>query len=555
MESLRERQRREVLDEDKVINQRVFDREKEAVKVMGESVLPKKTRDIESETSVDKLIESIQRVLEGKMVSIEFLMTYLAEKGKAFKGDSLRAYNNLIINTDFVSLWNQLVRVYTTAGLSRNSQEAIKVKFQDLKTNIDAMDYGLEELFQLYIESEFFEVDNYKQAYRLLQSQAIYRNVKNQLFQGQNYRQIDAPEISISVKEIISELSEEQRQKLKMIEESPIEDRSLLKLPIEIGQNADRIRALESEMGFVLPDDVKENISGLTKRQEEQAFNEIRGSQGLLPEEVEGATVESLRQDYDDMKDNLDQQKLEIGKNIPELKHTLIELQKDLLKQRRYIQQYPEEMDEKGQYSRELRAEEDKYNQMLEYVQRVRQLLNENLQRQRSLKRDYEEIRKWYDNAQVELQEKKVQQQKQMTKVIRYGKAASIRKPNRFLLRDARRGRGNVVQDDDDNQCYYKVGRGNVAQEDDDGEAYYQTGRGKPVYLGRASFPLQLGQKRGTKPPANPYNLNRIRRSYNDRDYGHDDDNDNDLYNFSRGGSKFEFNDERNDLYKIQGMK
>ena len=64
MESLRERQRREILDEDKNINQRVFEREKEAVRLMSESVLPKKSRDIESETSVEKLVESVQRVLE-----------------------------------------------------------------------------------------------------------------------------------------------------------------------------------------------------------------------------------------------------------------------------------------------------------------------------------------------------------------------------------------------------------------------------------------------------------------------------------------------------------
>lgn len=546
---------------------------------MQDSVLPKKTRDIESESSVDKLIESINRLLEGKMVSIEFLFSFLANNTISFRGDSLRAYNNLVVNGDFVSLWNQLIRVYTTEGISRTTQEAIKVKLQDLKTNIDAIDYGLGELFQIYIEGEEYELDNYKQANRLLQSQAIYRNVKNQLNQGQHYRQINTTEVEISLKEVISELSEEQRKVLKRIGDQPIEDRSLLKLPIQLGQNAERIRALESEMGFNLPEPVKENIGQLTKRQEDQAFKEIREVRGELPEVVDGQSVESLRQDYQYHKDRLDQEKMDINKNIPELKSALRRAMKDLTKQRRYIQQFPEQLDEKEEYSPELRGEEEKYQQIEEYIQTTRQVLNENLLRQRDIRDDEENLRQWFENSLQQLEESKLERQQEITKTKRFRKASETVKPDRPLARDINREiekeeRMIREEEKEERKRQRRMRREKEEKEEKPSSAipkkdYYAKGYLKTlerpqlgaiaskfgfqvrsnstkdslikkilelqgdipeeersyVGMGKSAFPLQLGQKRSKR------------------------------HELEMSGGAFEFNDSRNDLYTLQGLE
>jgi hypothetical protein len=177
MESTRKRQQREIVDEDLNLGRRVFALNEKQVKAFDETVLPRKTRDIESEISVDKLIESLNKTLESKQVALEFLLTQ-SRLEKGFKKDSLQAYNQLVVNGDVVSVYNQIIRIFLQNGLSRSSYDSIKVKLQELKPNIDAIDFGLGEVVQLLFESNSAEV---KQVTRLIQAQAVYRNIKNQL--------------------------------------------------------------------------------------------------------------------------------------------------------------------------------------------------------------------------------------------------------------------------------------------------------------------------------------------------------------------------------------
>jgi hypothetical protein len=307
------------------------------------------------------------------------------------------------------------------------------------------------------------------------------------------------------LKEIVSEISEEQRMILRQIGDLPIEDRSLLKLPIEIGQNAERIRALESEMGFVLPEDVKENIGKLTKREEEQAFKEIREVEGALPEVVEGASFESLRADYEEMKDELDVEKAFLNREIPDLKQTIKALSKDVRAQRRYIQTFPEDIDEKtGGYSTELRGEEEKYNNLLEAVKNTRRELDQMMNRQRQISRDEDEIKTWFENAVVNLQQDMYKKRLRGERVERFRKATEIRPKDRQLIRDLPKAR---------------------AVPNPEG-----SGRQKTVYLGRASYPIQIGQKRGK---------------------GYNSESEDEMMM----GGAFQFNDSRDDFYKIRGLK
>ena len=139
MQSLRDRQILEVLDEDRNINRQVFDREKEQVRVSQESILPKKTRDLEAETSVDKLVENINRIVENKLTSLEYLLSKIVSTKDIGDAEGRRSYNNVVSNGDIITNYNQLIRVYTVEGISRASQELIKVKLQDIKPNIDAI--------------------------------------------------------------------------------------------------------------------------------------------------------------------------------------------------------------------------------------------------------------------------------------------------------------------------------------------------------------------------------------------------------------------------------
>ena len=74
MESLRNKQIREVLDIWKNVGSQVFDREKSQVAMMNESVAPATQRDTVVEVDTDKGIENLQKILENKMNQLEFLL-------------------------------------------------------------------------------------------------------------------------------------------------------------------------------------------------------------------------------------------------------------------------------------------------------------------------------------------------------------------------------------------------------------------------------------------------------------------------------------------------
>lgn len=266
MQSLRDRQIREVLDEDQNINRQVFDREKQQVRVFQDNVLPKKTRDTEAEISVDKLIENLNRILENKLTSLEYLLSKIVGTSNIGDAEGRRSYNNVVSNGDFITTYNQLIRVYTTQGISRNSQEIIKVKFQEIKPNIDAIIYGIEELVQYLFEADKSD----KEIFQLIRSQAVYQIVKDQLYRGSSYKIIEQGDIQVSLKEVLSDLSEVQRVELRDISERDITEKSLLKLPIEIGQDEGRLQALEAEFGFRLPREIGE----FGRKEREQAFKE-----------------------------------------------------------------------------------------------------------------------------------------------------------------------------------------------------------------------------------------------------------------------------------------
>lgn len=383
MESLRERQRREVVDEDANISKRVFAMNEKQVQAFNETVLPKKTRDIESEISIDKLIEGLNRILEQKQVSLETLLTRAGDQ-KSLKGDSFQAYTQLVSNGDVVALFNQITRIYTAPGLSRASLESIKVKLQDLKPNIDAIDYGLGEAIQLFFEGSI----NDKQISRLLQSQAVYRTLKNQL-SNNVYQPITISDIEISAKEILSELSENQRKNIQPDKEVLIQDRTLLNLPIQLGQNKQRIEALESELGFQIPEDLKQKADELLPRQLEDVFR-VSDDKSI---------VES-RKTYDERKKKLENEKNALQFVIPSLVSRLKTYTRQLGKQRAYMDSLPEEKG--GEYSTKLAGEEEKYNRILESVYELRRSIDEKKSRQGQIVDEENQLRKWYEERELE---------------------------------------------------------------------------------------------------------------------------------------------------------
>ena len=337
MSSLRDRQIREVLDEDKNIDRRVFDIAKDQVRLWDESVLPKKTRDMEAEMSVDKLIEVINKTIERKVVSLEALLSGMSSRDRLEQ----RSYESVVDNGDIITAYNQLVRILMTTGISRTSQELIKVKFQEMKPNIDAMMYGLDELIRYLFQSG----KSSKEIFQLVRSQAVYNVINKQLYRGSSYRPIEQGDLTVSIREIISKLSEVQRAKLEQISQQDVSERSLLNFPVEQQNEEVKIRALEAELGVPLPRKLLAEYGGEEK---EQAVSEFAGfnREALVKTEQDYARqLQHYEQQKKAREDQIKQEKRDV-RVIYRQKQGMEAQSEQLLRSQRYFDQDDDKADE-----------------------------------------------------------------------------------------------------------------------------------------------------------------------------------------------------------------
>ena len=397
MQSIRDRQKKEVLDEDLNLGRRVFAMTEKQVKAFDESVLPKGNKDIQSEIAVDKLLEALQRLLESKTIALETLLSR-AGKQKDIKGEFRDAYNRVVINGDVVSLFNQVISVLNS-NLARTSYDSIKVKLQDLKPNIDAIDYGLGQLIQSFFAAGVVEE---KQIARLTQAQAVYRLIRNQLNTTQ-YRLINPSEIDVGVREVLSELSEFQRSTLLEFQNSPVaEDKSLLNLPITLDQNRQRIQALESELGFTLPVRLKEKLDRLQPSDEKEAFENIKELQL-----AKGTSLASLENDYNVTRQQYDDEANELERSIPLLKKRLKKMRQVYSKRSEYAFSILEN-EKDGEYSTDARGELDEVNELGNELYNLETLLEDKEARQQMIEMDKENLRIQYEKTKEEMQMKEL---------------------------------------------------------------------------------------------------------------------------------------------------
>ena len=146
MDSLRQRENMEILDVFKHLHSQINGLTRRQVQAFPETLKPKTQRDMGAEVTTDKAIEAMNKTLEQKLGALEFVVQNLEQGRIAGRDQSLTQSFQSTVNTgDLVPLWNSIVRSYKEIGLSRDSQNIIKVKIQDLKSNLDAMVYGLKE--------------------------------------------------------------------------------------------------------------------------------------------------------------------------------------------------------------------------------------------------------------------------------------------------------------------------------------------------------------------------------------------------------------------------
>jgi hypothetical protein len=159
-----------------------------------ENVVAKRQRDVDIEVNVDKIVEALNEKMNQKLSLLENLFNRISDKG------FLEA-----INTSEVSAgWNTIVRYYQTAGISRTTQEMVKVKVQDLNNNVDAMVFGLAKLigqFSRFKNTSIIDVSK---------ANAVYLSIQEQLRLNQ-FRLIDAVEVDSQFRSAVARLSPETR--------------------------------------------------------------------------------------------------------------------------------------------------------------------------------------------------------------------------------------------------------------------------------------------------------------------------------------------------------
>ena len=193
-DTLRAKQNMEILDVFKDLHSQIVGRQNKQIQAFPESLLPKTQRDLGAEVNTDKAVERINQVLETKLGSLEFFVGEFVSGSRVGKPGLLTSESartqakqaeDIITNTgDIVPLWNSIVRLYQEPGLSRESQNIIKVKVQELTPNLEAMVYGLNSAIEYVFRERIIIAPLMLVVMEFLRTLSIYTVIKQQVDSG-----------------------------------------------------------------------------------------------------------------------------------------------------------------------------------------------------------------------------------------------------------------------------------------------------------------------------------------------------------------------------------
>jgi hypothetical protein len=343
MDTLRQRENMEILDVFKNLHSQVNALTRKQVQAFPESLKPKTQRDLTAEVGVDKAIETLNKTIEQKLGALEFVVQTL-EQGSMLGTDSQSVSQSFqaTINTgDLVPLWNSIVRSYKEIGLSRESQNIIKVKIQDLLPNLDAMCYGLKEAIE-YIFQQPLVTDKPRKGRKsarekeaeekgeplnprllhenllvvldYLRTLSLYQLVKEQAESG-NLELLSVPLMNSAYENIFNTLSNERIRILKEVAPRGVFGKSSIRnIPLgsDVGDYKQRLDALSDELGVDLSR-YYDALSTLPNHKIDRALNEIRRDFQPLKDEEHPylsevlARIESIVEELRDLETRAEQ--------------------------------------------------------------------------------------------------------------------------------------------------------------------------------------------------------------------------------------------------------
>jgi hypothetical protein len=245
---LRNRQIREILDEDIGIYKQVMDRQFKSVEAYKEEVSGKKERDLEAEVSIEKIIQQLQIKLQREVQQAEYLLSSSEQRWDERKND--KDIDNIYSHTgEILTLYNSAMRLYLKAGLSRDSQESIKIKLMQLLPFINASNQALESVIDFMFSNGY--TDN--KLFWIFNTKSILETIKNQI-EGSKLKIIDNSDVMATFKNLAGLQSQERIQILKnlMNTTTPLKIRTFFNYPLDDYDLMDKVQQLEAEMGVDL---------------------------------------------------------------------------------------------------------------------------------------------------------------------------------------------------------------------------------------------------------------------------------------------------------------
>ena len=245
---LRNRQVREILDEDINIYKQVIDRQFKSVKAYDEVVSEKKERDLEAEVSIEKIIQQLQLKLQREVQQAEYLLSASEQRWDERKND--KDIDNLYSHTgEILTLYNSAMRLYSKAGLSKDSQESIKIKLLQLNQPLNASLQALEAVIDFMFSNGY--ADN--KLFWIFNTKSILETIKNQI-NGARFKIIDNSDIMATFKNLAGLQSQERITILKelMNTTTPLKIRTFFNYPLDDYDLMDKVQQLQAEMGVDL---------------------------------------------------------------------------------------------------------------------------------------------------------------------------------------------------------------------------------------------------------------------------------------------------------------
>lgn len=326
-DTIRAKQNAEMLDVFKNINRQVMARQRKQVQAFPQSLKPKTQRDLGVELNVDKAVESLNRTLETKLAALEFAVQNFTTDPSVdlpmqYRGAQVvRALADAISTGDVIPLWNQAARLYRTSGLSRESQQIVKTKLQDLKPNLEALQYGLTAAVDFIFERKLIfgelpvradiegEAPEGRRALRerrearaeeepeagttvstfalrvleLLRTLSVYKTISAEV-DGEP-RPLSVADLDAAYKNVFQSLSQQEIEILKQVApRGDIMTRSIRNIPdFDTQDTAGRLKAIEEELGFRFPPDALARLRKLPRDKLNEALDKFRSEKkGLL---------------------------------------------------------------------------------------------------------------------------------------------------------------------------------------------------------------------------------------------------------------------------------